>query len=480
MRTMGMFNLDRTAVFAALVLAAVLVPALCVLWLTQEVIATHTAAAGQQVLEAYRDQLRILRGRIDTEWQRRAVELDDRTASTSIERLATTVGADALVLLDEAGAQPFPAAESLATAYLQTQSPDPGLSGLQRTRRPDVWQLSSPDGRTIALFRDETVHMDVHRLIDEHQTAAVRFAVFKPDEGAYDEAFTIGPAMPGWQASFTVLDTGILESAAQARTRVYVWTAVAGIGLFALLGAALAYGYRRQVRLARLQTDTVAAISHELRTPLASMRLLVDGLLRDRELDASKTREYLQLMSAENGRLTRLVDNVLAFSRLERGRRTLAFSETDPADVVRTAVAAMRERTADAVDIRVDVAPDLPPLQADADALVTALLNLLDNAYKYTPVDRRIGVTASCRNGCVLVAVEDNGIGIPSRERTRIFRRFYRVDRRLSRDTAGVGLGLSIVRDIVCAHGGSVDVISEPGTGSTFIMKLPHSRGGHA
>jgi signal transduction histidine kinase len=308
----------------------------------------------------------------------------------------------------------------------------------------------------------------------------VRFAVFNPDEGANDEAFTIGPAMPGWQASFTVLDTGILESAAQARTRVYVWTAVAGIGLFALLGVALAYGYRRQVTLARLQTDTVAAISHELRTPLASMRLLVDGLLRDRELDVSKTREYLQLMSTENGRLTRLIDNVLAFSRLERGRRTLAFSETNPADVVRTAVAAMRERTAAGVDIRIDVAPDLPPLQADADALVTALLNLLDNAYKYTPGDRRIGVTASCQNGCVLMAVDDNGIGIPPRERTRIFRRFYRVDRRLSRDTAGVGLGLSIVRDIVGAHGGSVDVISEPGAGSTFIMRLPHSRGGDA
>jgi signal transduction histidine kinase len=234
------------------------------------------------------------------------------------------------------------------------------------------------------------------------------------------------------------------------------------------------------VTLARLQTDTVAAISHELRTPLASMRLLVDGLLRDRELDVSKTREYLQLMSTENGRLTRLIDNVLAFSRLERGRRTLAFSETNPADVVRTAVAAMRERTAAGVDIRIDVAPDLPPLQADADALVTALLNLLDNAYKYTPGDRRIGVTASCQNGCVLMAVDDNGIGIPPRERTRIFRRFYRVDRRLSRDTAGVGLGLSIVRDIVGAHGGSVDVISEPGAGSTFIMRLPHSRGGDA
>jgi signal transduction histidine kinase len=480
MRTMGLLSLDRTAVFASLVVVAVLVPALCVLWLTQEVIATHSAAAGQQVLAAYRDQLRILRRRLDQEWQRRATELNGRTASTGIERLAATVGADALVLLDLAGPRPFPATDSLAATYLQTQTPAPGLIGLQRTRRADVWQLSAPDGRTIALFRDETVHMDVHRLIDEHQSPAVRFAVFKPDEAAYDDALTIGPAMPGWQASFTVLDTGVIESAARARTRVHVWSAALGIGLFTLLGAALAYGYRRQVRLARLQTDTVAAISHELRTPLASMRLLVDGLLRDRELDSTKTREYLQLMSAENSRLSRVVDNVLAFSRLERGRQTLAFSETRPADVVQAAVAAMRERAADGCDIRVDVAPDLPPLQADADALVTALLNLLDNAYKYTPRDKRIGITASSQNGCVLLAVEDNGIGIPARERARIFRRFYRVDRRLSRDTTGVGLGLSIVRDIVTAHGGRVDVVSEPGSGSSFVMRLPYSRGGHA
>ena len=476
---MRSLSLDRPAVFAALALTAILVPALCVLWLTQEVITTHSAAAGQQVLEAYRDQLRVLRRRIDTEWRRRATELDGRTASTGIERLTATVGADGLVLLDGDRPRPFPAADSVAVAYLQAQTAQPDLSGLQRTRVPDVWQLASPDGRTIALFRDRTVHMDLHRLIDEHQSAAVRFAIFKPDEAAYDEAFTIGPAMPGWQASFTVLDTGILETAAAARTRVYVWTAVTGIGVFALLGAALAFGYRRQVRLARLQTDTVAAISHELRTPLASMRLLVDGLLRDRELDVPKTREYLQLMSAENSRLTRLVDNVLAFSRLERGRQTLVFTETDPAEVIRTAVAAMRERTGNGYELRVDVTPGLPPLRADPDALVTALLNLLDNAWKYTSGDKRLGVSARVQNGCVLMAVEDNGIGIPARERARIFRRFYRVDRRLSRDTAGVGLGLSIVRDIVRAHGGSVDVISEPGAGSTFVMRLPHTGGGN-
>ena len=112
-------------------------------------------------------------------------------------------------------------------------------------------------------------------------------------------------------------------------------------------------------------------------------------------------------------------------------------------------------------------------MRADADALVTALLNLLDNAYKYTPADKRILMRVTREGPNVLFMVEDNGIGIPGAEQKRIFRRFYRLDRRLSRDTSGVGLGLSIVHDIVRAHGGEVRVASRSGEGSTFTMLLP-------
>jgi signal transduction histidine kinase len=126
-----------------------------------------------------------------------------------------------------------------------------------------------------------------------------------------------------------------------------------------------------------------------------------------------------------------------------------------------------------ACDLRQDVAPDLPMVRADSDALGTALLNLLDNALKYTPADKRIGVRVFRDNGMVVFAVEDNGIGIPVREHRRIFRRYYRVDPRLSGETTGVGLGLSIVEFIVRAHGGTVSVHSESGAGSTFMMRVP-------
>ncbi len=120
-----------------------------------------------------------------------------------------------------------------------------------------------------------------------------------------------------------------------------------------------------------------------------------------------------------------------------------------------------------------DIEPGLPRIEADPDALLTALVNLLDNAYKYTPNEKHIRLTVRGEPGEVIFAVEDNGIGIAAREQKRIFRRFYQVDARLARETGGCGLGLSIVDSIVRAHGGSVRVTSRLGAGSTFRLCLP-------
>jgi signal transduction histidine kinase len=204
------------------------------------------------------------------------------------------------------------------------------------------------------------------------------------------------------------------------------------------------------------------------------MRLLVDSLLDDEHPDARKTREYLELIGKENLRLTRLIENFLTFSRLERNRQKFEFRVTQPGEVVRAALEASGERFQSAAcKLDVEVVPDLPPVRADEDALVTVLLNLLDNAYKYTSTEKHIELRAFTREGRVVFAVEDNGIVIPPREQKRIFRRFYQVDRRLARDVGGCGLGLSIVEFIVRAHGGTVEVKSQPGNGSTFCVVLP-------
>ena len=279
--------------------------------------------------------------------------------------------------------------------------------------------------------------------------------------------------LPGWQLSISIVDPRLVENAARGRMASYLWAGYLVIGAMAITGLLPGQSFRRQMRLARLKTDLVAAVSHELKTPLSSMRLLVDSLLADTEFDAKKTREYLQLVAGENLRLTRLVENFLTFSRIERNRQRFEFERIEPADIVASAAAVVRERLHGADDFKVDVEPGLPAIHADPDALLTALVNLLDNAWKYTRSEKRICLRAKREAGQVVFAVEDNGIGIAAREQKRIFRRFYQVDARLARETGGCGLGLTIVESIARAHGGSVRVASQVGAGSTFSLCLP-------
>ncbi len=144
--------------------------------------------------------------------------------------------------------------------------------------------------------------------------------------------------------------------------------------------------------------------------------------------------------------------------------------------VINQAVDAVRERF-DQIGCRfeVDLAENLPDISADVDAMVTAVLNLLDNAYKYSGDNKHIILRAYTENAGVCIAVSDNGVGISRAAAKKVFDRFYQVDRRLSRNAGGCGLGLSIVKFIVTAHGGTVDVASRLGQGSTFTIKLPHN-----
>jgi signal transduction histidine kinase len=471
----------------ALLIGSVLVVTACILWFMNEAVESQSLAARQTVLEAYRSQLRFIRKQADSLWETRVNDLDrivGEGTPADLQRAIDSGAADAFVLLDDQGTvlyprigasfQPANDAERLAAEFLASDVPRPQETiGLQATRVPEVWQLVSASGHVIGLYRDTTVHMSMHKLADPHKSEAVRFDVFRPSERAYDEALALGWALPGWQVSFMLSDPSVLDRPDSTRLASYLWVGLLGIGLFILLAIGIGHSFSRQLRLTRLKTDLVAAVSHELRTPLASMRLLVDALLRDQQLDPVKTREYLDLIAVENGRLSRLIDNFLTFSRLERNRHRFSFETIRPEDVVEAAVGAMRERLHPGCVVDVQISPGLPSLVADADGLVTALLNLLDNAYKYTPAEKRIVLRAFQDAGHVVFTVQDNGIGIPAGEQKRIFRRFYRVDRRLARETSGVGLGLSIVHEIVKAHGGTIHVSSHAGEGSTFTVRVP-------
>jgi signal transduction histidine kinase len=295
-----------------------------------------------------------------------------------------------------------------------------------------------------------------------------------PGASGFEESMAAGSLLPGWQISFSLLDADGIEESTRRRTATYLWAGAVVIAILAVAGLLLWQTFRRQMRLTRLRTDLVAAVSHELKTPLASMKLLVDSLLGDADLDRRKTRDYLQLIAGENARLSRLIEHFLTFSRIERNRQRFTLAALQPAAIARAAVSLVRPRfDASRADLAVHIEPDLPPLHGDEDALVTVLLNLLENAHTYTRDEKRIAIRVFREDGRVVFEVEDNGIGIAPRDQKRVFRRFYQVDQSLSREHGGCGLGLTIVDFIVRAHGGSVALRSQVGVGTSVRISLP-------
>ena len=365
-------------------------------------------------------------------------------------------------------------AERLAADFLQDGGAPATGSSLQATTFHDIWKLRV-GGAAIALFKTTTVVAAAQRVFERDVTeSGATFALVPPGMAAPGDPVAAGPVLPGWQIGFSLVDAGSIEAGARQRASTYLWAGTLAIAALAVAGVLLWQSFRRQMRLTRLKTDLVAAVSHELKTPLASMRLLVDSLLDDAELDRRKTRDYLQLMAGENARLTRLIEHFLTFARIERNRQRFTFARVQPAEVVGSAVGLVRQRfAATGTDLTVNVEPQLPALYGDEDALVTVLLNLLENAHTYTRDDKRIAVRARKDASHILFEVTDNGIGIAPREQKRVFRRFYQVDRSLSREHGGCGLGLSIVDFIVRAHGGRVALQSEVGVGSRFSVSIP-------
>lgn len=281
-----------------------------------------------------------------------------------------------------------------------------------------------------------------------------------------------------WRVELRLADSGALDDLARSRTRLYLWALL-------LLVLVLAFGICwlvlitvREARLTRLKTDFVSSVSHELRTPLTSIRMFVDTLLLERTRDEAERREALTIIGAESERLTRLVERILDFARMEAGRRAYRFEPQSPRELVAAALDACRPLIeGQGFAVRQDIPADLPEIPADRDAIIEVLINLITNAIKYSPENRRVEVAARREGDAVLVSVRDFGIGIPGAEHGRIFEKFYRVDHPVTAAVGGSGLGLSLVRYIVSAHGGRITVESAPGQGSTFTVRLPLSRG---
>jgi signal transduction histidine kinase len=229
----------------------------------------------------------------------------------------------------------------------------------------------------------------------------------------------------------------------------------------------------REISLSRLQTDFVSNISHELRTPLTSIRMFIETLQLGRVKDEAEVQECLAIIAAESERLTRLIERILGWARMEAGRRIYHFETVEPGELLARALQAFRTQSLQAdFELTTSVEPNLPRVSVDVEAMNEALLNLLNNALKYTGTEKKLGARVFASRGLLAIEISDNGIGISVQDRKRIFDRFYRADALLSRKTEGSGLGLSIVRHVVEAHGGKVQVESELGVGSRFTIFL--------
>jgi signal transduction histidine kinase len=255
----------------------------------------------------------------------------------------------------------------------------------------------------------------------------------------------------------------------------YNYTVLAALSMVMIGGIFLTYrNVSREMKLARLKSDFVANVSHELRTPLALIRLYAETLELGRLTAKEKYQEYFRIIREESERLTALINNILDFSRIEAGRKEYEFKETNLPELVCSTLDSYRfQIEQNGFAFEENISRDIPPVNVDREAIARSLLNLVNNALKYSKDKKFIAVSLYRSNGSVKLEVRDHGIGIPVNEQEKIFEKFYRCGDPLVHNIKGSGLGLSLVRHIIRAHGGEVQVESAPEKGSTFTIALP-------
>ena len=290
-------------------------------------------------------------------------------------------------------------------------------------------------------------------------------------------ATEIGEALPHWEAAVYLLDPAKPARTAQS-VRLTLGLLIAVLVLAIGIGSWLIVAdLSRQLTLARQKTDFVGNVSHELKTPLTAIRMFSELLAEGRVTDAQKQRSYLGIIAAEAARLTRLINNVLDFARLERGEKKYEFQPCDLAAAVRETAESYRPHLeANGFKLSLQLPEGALPVNADRDALAQVIVNLLSNAEKYSGTAREIGLRVEIQAGPppgAEVKILDRGPGVPSGAEEKIFEKFYRAHDSLSSGIQGSGLGLTLARQIARAHGGEVAYDKREGGGSVFILRLP-------
>ena len=288
----------------------------------------------------------------------------------------------------------------------------------------------------------------------------------------------LGANFPGLRVVFSEKSTAAFATQGSQQRYFYVAVLVLVLGV-TLFGAYLLWrDIRRELQMADLRSQFVSSVSHELKTPLTAIRMFAETLRLERAADPHAQAEYLETIVSESERLTRLLNNVLDFSKIEQGTKIYRPELTALPEVIEATVRAMQYALGQqGFRLRVNIENDLPPVRADRDALEQAVLNLLTNAVKYSGESREVDLRLHRGDGHAVIQVTDRGVGIPLEEQSRIFEKFYRVRTPENLLIPGTGLGLTLVEHIAKAHGWRVQVESAPGQGSTFSLRIPLEAG---
>jgi signal transduction histidine kinase len=371
--------------------------------------------------------------------------------------------------------QTFPA---LARQFPSTAAPGGQSLWLPFGQGPWVISLTADIGNRQPIL----VAVDAVKAFERLESAARCVAAggcrLAMGSGAGPDDYPLGPALPGLTLLRVRNDTAGESQRWLPRLGFYV-VALSLVLTLAVFGAYLLWrDVRRELHVAELRSQFVASVSHELKTPLTAIRMFAETLRMGRKKDPAVRDEYLDIIINESERLTRLLNNVLDFSRIESGRKIYQFAPNDLSSIVRTAARAMHYPLAQqGFELQVDIGDHIPPVHGDPDALEQAILNLLANALKYSGNARKIELRLVRDGAHAVIAVRDWGIGIEPADQRRIFDKFYRVARPENRLIPGTGLGLTLVDHIARSHHGFVAVESAPGAGSTFRIHVPLALG---
>jgi len=341
-----------------------------------------------------------------------------------------------------------------------------------------LWQIEVFKDSLVSAILSENLEKSniAWKVVDKDNQSILKTTALLAKDSKLQLRTTFINNFPEWSVEFYQLNPGLIESLLASRRSIYfyIFLLIAGI---LISGSILTIrSVSHELELAKMKSDFVSGISHELKSPLTSIRQLAEMLQRGRVPSDERRKKYYEVIVEQSERLSVLINNVLDFAKLEAGKKQFNFEFTEMRHFLTEIVAVMQQEVShDEFEVELELAASLPTISIDCSAISQAVHNLFDNAIKYSDRVKKVIIQSYVENQFLLISVTDFGIGIKGDEMEKIFERFCRGDDVFVRSKHGSGLGLTLVKQIVQAHRGVIEVKSEYGKGSTFTIKLPIS-----